>query len=57
MLERCWRTAFHRRFFTSTRRLQAHANGRLVTYHDTPNHGDWMRSNSPSQNLDQDRPE
>jgi hypothetical protein len=55
MLERCWRPAFHRRFFTSTLQLQAQANSWLVTYHDQPNHGDWMRANSPNQQLDQDR--
>jgi transposase InsO family protein len=57
MLERCWRPAFHRRFFTSTRQLQTQANSWLVTYHDQPNHGNWMRGNSPNQQLDQDRSE
>ena len=57
MLERCWRPAFHRRFFTSTRQLQAQANSWLVTYHDQPNHGDWMRGITPNQQLDTDRSE
>jgi transposase len=55
MLEKCWRPAFHRRFFTSTRQLQAQANSWLVTYSDQPNHGDWMRGNSPNRKLEHDR--
>jgi transposase InsO family protein/transposase len=57
MLERCWRPAFHQRFFTSIRQLQAQANSWLVTYADQPNHGDWMRGTSPNQQLSKDRPE
>ena len=57
MLEKCWRPAFHRRFFTTTRQLQAQANAWLVTYHDTPNHGDWMQGTSPNQQLNSDRSE
>jgi transposase InsO family protein len=57
MLERCWRPAFHRRFFTSVRQLQAQANAWLITYHDQPNHGDWMRSTTPNQQLEADRSE
>jgi transposase InsO family protein len=57
MLEHCWRPAFHRRFFTSTRQLQAQANSWLVTYHNTPNHGEWMRGATPNHQLATDRPE
>ena len=57
MLEKCWRPAFHRRFFTSIRQLQAQANSWLISYHDQPNHGDWMRGATPNQQLDTDRPE
>lgn len=57
MLEKCWRPAFHRRFFTTIRQLQAQANSWLVTYHDTPNHGDWMRGTTPNHQLDTDRPQ
>ena len=57
MLEKCWRPAFHRRFFTTIRQLQAQANSWLVTYHDQPNHGDWMQGTTPNQQLNQDRPQ
>jgi transposase InsO family protein len=57
MLEKCWRPAFHRRFFITTRQLQSQANSWLVTYHDTPNHGNWMRGATPNQQLDSDRSE
>lgn len=57
MLEDCWRPAFHRRFYTSILQLQQQANSWLPTYHDTPNHGDWMKGSTPNQQLDQDRPE
>lgn len=57
MLEKCWRPAFHRRFFTSIRQLQAQANSWLVTYRDQPNHGDWMQGNSPNDQLDNDGPQ
>lgn len=57
ILEKCWRPAFHRRFFTSIRQLQAQANSWLVTYHNQPNHGDWMRGATPNQQLDEDQPQ
>lgn len=57
MLERCWRPAFHRRFFTSIHQLQTQANSWLVSYHDRPNHGTWMKGQTPNQRLEQDRPE
>lgn len=57
MLEDCWRPAFHRRFYTSVLQLQQQANSWLPTYHDTPNHGNWMKGTTPSQQLDRDRQE
>ena len=57
MLENCWRPAFHRRFYTSILQLQLQANSWLPTYHDTPNHGDWMKGTTPDQQLDQDQPQ
>ena len=33
ILQECWRPAFHRRHFTSTRQLQAEADSWIVTYH------------------------
>lgn len=57
MLERCWRPAFHRRFYTSIRQLQIQANSWLVDYHDRPNHGSWMKGDTPNHRLETDRPE
>ena len=57
MLERCWRPAFHRRFFTSVRQLQTQANSWLVDYHNRPNHGDWMNGATPNKRLKADTPE
>jgi transposase InsO family protein len=53
ILQECWRPAFHRRRFTSTRQLQAEADAWLVTYHHRRrNHGDYMAGRTPQQILD-----
>jgi transposase InsO family protein len=56
MLDECWRPAFHRRRFTSTRQLRAEAEAWLVTYHHLQrNHGDYMRGPTPHGVLDNHR--
>jgi transposase InsO family protein len=56
ILDECWRPAFHRRRFTSTRQLQAEVDSWLVTYHHRRrNHGDYMRGRTPHQILDNHR--
>ncbi|MGI0155611.1 MAG: DDE-type integrase/transposase/recombinase, partial [Thermoplasmata archaeon] len=56
VLQECWRPAFHRRRFTSTRQLQAEADAWLVDYHHRRrNHGDYMRGRTPHQILDKHR--
>jgi len=53
ILQECWRPAFHRRHFTSTRQLQAEADAWLITYHHRrKNHSDYMRGRTPKQILD-----
>jgi transposase InsO family protein len=53
ILQECWRPAFHRRHFSSTRQLQAEADAWLITYHHRRrNHGDYMRGRTPHQILD-----
>jgi transposase InsO family protein len=56
MLEECWRPAFHRRLFISINQLQAQANAWLTSYHDRPNHGDWMQGRTPNHLLDTNQP-
>ncbi len=52
ILQECWRPAFHRRRFTSTRQLQGEADAWLTDYHHRrKNHGDYMRG-PPHQMLD-----
>ena len=54
MLQECWRPAFHRRHFTSTRQLQREADAWLITYnHRRRNHGHYMRSRRPIDLLNQ----
>jgi len=56
VLQECWRPAFHRRRFTSTRQLQAEADSWLMHYHHRRrNHSDYMRSRTPAQLLDTHR--
>ena len=51
-LQECWRPAFHRRRFESTRQLQAEADAWLAGYHHRRrNHGDFMRGRTPRQVL------
>jgi len=51
-LQECWRPAFHRRRFTSTRQLQAEIDAWLVHYHHRRrNHSDYMRGRTPAQML------
>ncbi len=57
MLEECWRPAFHRRFYTTIRQLQAQADSWLIEYHDSANHGNWMQGATPNQQLESDRPQ
>ena len=53
ILDECWRPAFHRRHFTSTRQLQAEVDAWLATYHHRRrNHGDYMRGRTPHEILD-----
>jgi transposase InsO family protein len=53
MLQECWRPAFHRRRFTSTRQLQTEADSWLRHYnHRRPNHGDYMAGRTPKAALD-----
>jgi transposase InsO family protein len=56
-LQECWRPAFHRRRFTSTRQLQAEADAWLQRYHHRRrNHSDYMRGRTPAEILDTHRP-
>jgi hypothetical protein len=56
ILQGCWRPAFHRRRFTTTRQLQHQANAWLRTYHHHPhNHGDYMAGRTPAEILDKQR--
>jgi transposase InsO family protein len=53
ILQECWRPAFHRRYFTSVRQLQAEVDAWLTTYHHRRrNHGDYMRGRTPHEILD-----
>lgn len=53
-LQECWRPAFHRRRFTSTRQLQTEADAWLTGYHHRrTNHGDYMNGRTPAAALDQ----
>jgi transposase InsO family protein len=55
-LQECWRPAFHRRRFTSTRQLQAEADAWLIRYnHRRRNHSDFMRGRTPREVLDAHR--
>ena len=55
-LQECWRPAFHRRRFTSTRQLQAEIDSWLVHYNTRRrNHSDFMRGRTPRQVLDTHR--
>jgi transposase InsO family protein len=50
VLQECWRPAFHRRRFTSTRQLQAEADAWLIHYNTRRrNHGGYMRGRTPNQ--------
>ncbi|MGH3839801.1 MAG: DDE-type integrase/transposase/recombinase, partial [Pseudonocardiaceae bacterium] len=52
ILQECWRPAFHRRRFTSSRQLQAEADVWLVHYNTRRrNHSDFMRGRTPHQLL------
>jgi len=52
-LQECWRPAFHRRRFTSTRQLQAEADAWLVRYNTRRrNHSDFMRGRTPREVLE-----
>ncbi len=56
MLQECWRPAFHRRHFNSTRQLQAEANAWLTRYNTRRrNHGDYMAGRRPIDILDTHR--
>lgn len=56
MLQECWRPAFHRRHFSTTRQLQAEADAWLTRYHTRRrNHSDFMRGRTPKQLLDTHR--
>ncbi len=51
-LQECWRPAFHRRRFSSTRQLQAEIDAWLIHYNTRRrNHGDFMRGRTPKQVL------
>jgi transposase InsO family protein len=51
-LQECWRPAFHRRRFGSTRQLQAEINAWLIHYNTRRrNHSDYMRGRTPAQIL------
>ena len=51
-LQECWRPAFHRRRFTSSRQLQAEVDAWLVHYNTRRrNHSDYMRGRTPKQLL------
>jgi transposase InsO family protein len=52
ILQECWRPAFHRRLFTSTRQLQTEADAWLI-HHNTRrrNHSDYMHGRTPVQMM------
>jgi len=51
-LQECWRPAFHRRRFTSTRQLQTEIDAWLINYNTRRrNHSDYMRGRTPRQML------
>lgn len=51
-LQECWRPAFHRRRFNSTRQLQTEIDAWLTDYnHRRRNHSDYMRGRTPRQML------
>lgn len=53
ILQECWRPAFHRRRFSSTRQLQAEADAWLIRYnHRRPNHSNYMAGRTPKHMLD-----
>ncbi len=53
MLQQCWRPAFHRRRFNTTRQLQSEANAWLIRYNTRRrNHGDYMAGRTPTEMLD-----
>jgi transposase InsO family protein len=55
-LQECWRPAFHRRRFSSTRQLQAEADAWLIRYNTRRrNHSDFMRGRTPREVLDNHR--
>src|SRR5205085_2842000 len=55
-LQECWRPAFHRRRFTSTRQLQAEIDTWLVHYNQRRrNYSDFMRGRTPRTVLDSHR--
>jgi transposase InsO family protein len=57
VLQECWRPAFHRRRFTSSRQLQVEADAWLIRYHHgRRNHSDYMRGRTPAEILDSFRP-
>jgi transposase InsO family protein len=48
ILQECWRPAFHRRLFMTTRQLQTEADSWLVHYNTRRrNHGDYMAGRTP----------
>ncbi len=56
MLQECWRPAFHRRRFMSSRQLQAEADAWLSTYNNRRrNHGAYMAGRTPADVLDKHR--
>jgi transposase InsO family protein len=57
ILQECWRPAFHRRHFTSTRQLQAEADAWLIHYNTRRrNHSDYMQGRTPAQMMTIRRP-
>lgn len=51
-LQECWRPAFHRRRFITSRQLQAEIDAWLIHYNTRRrNHGDFMRGRTPRQLL------
>ena len=57
MLQECWRPAFHRRRFGSTRQLQTEADSWLTHYNGRRrNHSDYMRGRTPKTMLDTLKP-
>ena len=53
MLQESWRSVFHRRHFTSIRKLGAEADAWLLSYNRRRrNHSDYMRGRTPQEILD-----